>query len=284
MKTAVRRSVRGRATGAGLAALLLAGGAVGCGTEQSPEMTPVAAVAKAAEKTEKITSLSYRMRGEVPSDGRVEAEAVMRMEPTAMSMKIRMPDDPEVKGAVEMRIVGKSLYIGGEAMAGQMDGKSWMKIDAPKSGGGEHRLGAETAGLAQAERNPAAESAFLTGADDVTEVGTETVDGVKTTHYKGTLTLDDMRDSLKDEDKKTRERREKSLEQYEDMGVDKLTMDMWVDGEDHTKQFRMRGDADKGTLDMTVTFSDLNEPVTVQAPPAKDTMDFGDMMKELGQA
>ncbi len=247
-------------------------------------MTPAAAVAKAADKTDEITSLSYRMRGEMPGDGRIEAEAAMRMEPMAMSMKIRMPDDPEIDGAVEMRLIGKSLYLGGEATAAEMDGKSWMKLDASELGGAEQDLGADTAGIAQADRNPAAESAFLTGADDVTELGTETIDGVKTTHYKGTITLDGMRDSLKDEDKETRERREKSLEQYEDMGVDKLTMDMWVDGEDHTKQFRMRGDADKGTLDMTVTFSDLNEPVTVQAPPAEDTMDLAEMMKELGEA
>ncbi|MFD7405618.1 DUF1396 domain-containing protein [Streptomyces sp. NPDC059866] len=273
---------RGGVAGAGLAALVL-GGAVGCGTEQAPAMTPAAAVAKAAEKTEDITSLRYRMKGEVPGDGRVEAEAAMSMKPQAMSMKITMPDDPEMTGPVEMRLVGKALYLGGESMAEEMDGKSWMKIDASELGGG-HSLGSGASGLDQADRNPAAESAFLTGSDDVEEVGTETVDGVETTHYKGTITLDEMRDSLKDEDKKTRELREKSLEQYEDMGVDELTMDMWVDGDDHTKQFRMQGDADKGRLDMTVTFLDYNEPVTVQAPPAKETLDLAEMMKELGES
>ncbi|WP_409470240.1 DUF1396 domain-containing protein [Streptomyces sp. HC307] len=273
---------RGGVAGAGLAALVL-GGAVGCGTEQSPAMTPAAAVARAAEKTEDITSLSYRMKGEVPGDGRIEAEATMSMKPQAMSMKITMSDDPEMTGPVEMRLVDKALYIGGESMAEEMDGKSWMKIDASQLGG-EHSLGSGASGLGQADKNPAAESAFLTGSDDVEEVGTETVDGVETTHYKGTITLEDMRDSLKDEDKKTRELREKSLEQYEDMGVDELTMDMWVDGDDHTKQFRMQGDADKGRLDMTVTFLDYNEPVTVQAPPAKETLDLAEMMKELGES
>ncbi|MFC9908176.1 DUF1396 domain-containing protein [Streptomyces sp. NPDC127197] len=273
---------RGGVAGAGLAALVL-GGAVGCGTEQAPAMTPAAAVARAAEKTEDITSLSYRMKGEVPGDGRIEAEAAMSMKPQAMSMKITMPDDPEMTGPVEMRLVGKAVYIGGEAMADGMDGKSWMKIDASELGG-EHSLGSGASGLDQADKNPAAESAFLTGSDDVEEVGTETVDGVETTHYKGTITLEDMRDSLKNEDKKTRELREKSLEQYEDMGVDELTMDMWVDGDDHTKQFRMQGDADKGRLDMTVTFLDYNEPVTVQAPPAKETLDLAEMMKELGES
>lgn len=55
-------------------------------------------------------------------------------------------------------------------------------------------------------------------------------------------------------------------------------MDMWVDSEDHTKRFRMRGEGDKGPLDMTVTFLDLKEPVTVTAPPAEDITDLAELM------
>jgi hypothetical protein len=58
-------------------------------------------------------------------------------------------------------------------------------------------------------------------------------------------------------------------------------MDMWVDGDDHTKQFRMKGAADKGPLDMTITFLDYNKPVNVAAPPAKDVADLADLFKEL---
>jgi hypothetical protein len=113
----------------------------------------------------------------------------------------------------------------------------------------------------------------------VKKVGTETVDGVKTTHYKGSITLAGLRKTLKGEKKATREQREKSLEQYEKMGLDGFTMDAWIDGGSRTKQFRMRGTADKGPLDMTVTFLDYNKPVTVKAPPAKDTADLAEMMK-----
>ncbi|MFF3333262.1 DUF1396 domain-containing protein [Streptomyces sp. NPDC002888] len=286
MKTAVRGSARRRATGAGLAALLLASGATACagGSGESPAMSPVAAVAKAAKKTEAISSLRWKMTGVTPEEGHVEAEAAMRMKPPAMSMKISMPDDPEVKGTVEMRVIGKALYIGGSSVAGEMDGKSWMKLGVSELGGADKGLNSDSKGLAEADRNPTSESAFLTGAKDVERVGTETIDGVKTTHYKGTATLDDLRDSFKDESKATRERREKSMKQYEDMGVDSFAMDMWVDGDDHTKRFRMRGDGDKGKLDLTLTFVDYNKPVTITAPPAKDTMDLAEMMKDLDEA
>ncbi|WP_217245511.1 DUF1396 domain-containing protein [Streptomyces sp. AC602_WCS936] len=281
MKTSVRMPV-----GAGLAALLLAAGAVGCskGDEagQSPEMTPAAAVAKAAKNTEEIDSFRYRMTGQAPEEGRVEAEAQMQIEPTlAMSMKMSALDQG-ADAKAEIRIVDKAMYLGGGAAAAkEMDGKSWMKFDLGAMGAGDelNQLG----GASQADKNPATESTFLTGAKDVEKVGTETVEGVETTHYKGTVTLADLEKSLADEDKATREKRQKSIEQYEKMGIDKLTMDMWVDGDDHTKQFRMRGDADKGPLDMTITFLGINEPVKVTAPPAKDTVDLAEMMKEAQQ-
>ncbi|MFF5520703.1 LolA-like protein [Streptomyces coeruleorubidus] len=264
---------------AGLGALLLAAGAVGCGSEQSPEMTPAAAVAKAAKNTEDITSLRYRMSGTVPESGQVKGEASMRLKPTiAMSMKMTAPD--QGAEAVEIRLVDKAMYIGGGAeMAKEMDGKTWMKFDLSGSDAGKEldQLGSAN----QAEQNPAAESTFLTGAKDVKKVGSEKVEGVETTHYTGTVTLKELRASLKDGKADTRAQREKSIKQYEKLGVDKLTMDMWVDGDDHTKQFRMKGAADKGPLDMTITFLDYNEPVNVTAPPAKDVADLADLFKEL---
>ncbi|MCZ4507136.1 DUF1396 domain-containing protein [Streptomyces sp. ActVer] len=281
MKSSVRGSVRRRTTGAALAALVLAGGAVGCskddGSEESPKMTPAAAVAKAAKNTEDITSISYRMTGRTPEEGRVKAEAQMRMKPdVAMSMKMTALDQG-ADGTAEIRLVDKAMYIGGGAAAAkEMDGKSWIKFDLSTLG--DDALGGAAPGAGTADKNPAQESTFLTGSKDVKKVGTEKIDGVETTHYKGTVTLDEFRKSLKSESRTTREQREKSLEQYEKMGVDALTMDMWIDGDDRTKQFRMKGDADKGKLDMTITFVDYNKPVTVEAPPAKDVMDLAEMM------
>jgi hypothetical protein len=267
---------------AGLGALLLAAGAVGCGSEESPEMTPAAAVAKAAKNTEDITSLQYRMKGTVPESGRVEGEASMRLKPTiAMSMKMQAPEQAAGE-TVEIRLVDKAMYLGGGAeMAKEMDGKRWLKFDLSGSDAAKDldKMGSTS----QAEQNPAAESTFLTGAKDVKKVGSEKVDGVETTHYTGTVTLAELRASLKDSKGETREQREKSIKQYEKLGVDKLTMDMWVDGEDHTKQFRMKGQADKGPMDMTITFLDYNKPVTVKAPPAGEVADLGEMFKELGQ-
>ena len=52
-----------------------------------------------------------------------------------------------------------------------------------------------------------------------------------TAHYAGTVPLDVMRAHLKGEDAATRQRREKSLAKYEQMGVKALTMDLWIEHE-----------------------------------------------------
>ncbi|MEV8122725.1 DUF1396 domain-containing protein [Streptomyces sp. NPDC058737] len=279
MKTSVRVPV-----GAGLAALLLAAGAVGCSKDdsESPEMTPAAAVAKAAKNSEEINSLHYRLTGKTPEEGRVKAEAEMQIKPTlAMSMKMTALDQG-AEGTAEIRLVDKAMYIGGSPEAAkEMDGKRWIKFDL--SGTGVDEQMNQMGSASQADKNPATESTFLTGAKDVEKVGTETVEGVKTTHYKGTVTLADLEKTIGDEGEATREKRQKSLDQYEKMGVDKLTMDMWVDGDDQTKQFRMRADADKGPLDMTFTFLGVNEPVKVTAPPAAEVADLAEMMEEAQQ-
>jgi hypothetical protein len=274
--------MRSSAGAAGLAVLLLAGGAVGCGGKgESPEMKPAAAVAAAARNAEKITSLHYRMSGKVPGEGRVKGEAAMNVDPPAMSMKMTVEGAKDA-GEMEIRLVEKVMYLGGGAeMTKELDGKSWMKFDMSALGS-DSGLTADQLGAGQAQQNPATESGFLTESDDVKKVGTETVEGVRTTHYKGTVTLAEIRASLKGEDKATRQKRDKSLRQYEEMGVDALTMDLWTDADHRTKQFRVRADAGKGPLDLKVVFLDYNKPVTVTAPPVKDTVDLAEMMKEAG--
>jgi hypothetical protein len=241
-------------------------------------------VAKAAKNTERITSLHYRMTGTVPGEGRIHGEGRMGMQPLAVDMKMTS-EDKAADGPVEIRFVGNAMYIGaGAEAAKEMDGKSWIKFDLAAMGM-DKELNTQQFGAGQAGQNPVQESTFLTSSKHVSKVGTETVDGVRTTHYKGDITLAEMRAFLKKMhlDKDTRERREKSLDQYEKMGADTMTMDMWIDGSDHTKQFRMRSDAEKGPLDTTITFLDVNKPVTVTAPPAKDTVSLSDMMKAAQQ-
>nr|WP_312885393.1 DUF1396 domain-containing protein [Streptomyces physcomitrii] len=288
------RAVRKKA-GVALVAAALVCGAAACsssseggdetgggerGAEQTPAMRPAAAVRKAAERSEKLTSFHYRAKGTVPGQGKVEAEAGMSVEPLAMSLKSTVTGGADA-GEAEIRLVDGVLYIGTGEPQPEMDGKSWMKFGGKELGGAK---GPRGGGLSsQAQKNPAAESTFLTGSKNVKLVGTETVEGTRTRHYRGTVSLDELRASLAGADGKRREQREKSLEQYEELGIGALDMDVWIDGEDRTKQFRMRGKAEEGPMDMTLTFLDFNKPVEVKAPPAAEVFDFAEEMAALAE-
>ncbi|MFG2524357.1 DUF1396 domain-containing protein [Streptomyces sp. NPDC048527] len=274
-----------RAVGAVLAAAVLCGGAAACTSsggdggrpDSSPRMAAAAAVLKATRNGERLTSFGYRMTGEVPGSGRINGEAAISVQPMAMRMRMTSPDQGS-DGTLEMRVTGGALYMGGgKGAAKETDGRSWLKFDI--SGPKSQEAAASNPLAGQADQNPAEQVTFLNGSKDLERVGEETVEGERTAHYKGTVTLDQMRESYENEDAATRKRRDKSLSMYEGLGVDKLAVDLWIDRDDRTKRFRTRGAADKGRFDMTMTFFDYDKPVTVQAPPAKDVVDLAAMMK-----
>jgi hypothetical protein len=268
-----------------LSALLVAGCGVVGGAEDGggSTATAAAAVTRAVQKTEQVTSLRYRMTGRMPKDGRFEAQGAMALEPApAMSLRTTVFGGPG-KGTAEVRLVGGAVYWGSEQAT--EDGKHWIRFGAPGKSATPGGLKVDTGPMAEKVRqNPAREADFLTGADDLSEAGTETVGGVRTTHYRGTATLDEIRDAAKGQDKATRQRREQSLAQYEKQGVDELTMDVWIDDADRTRRLRLRGSGKGGPLDITVTLLDFGKPVTVAAPPASDTVDMAQKVKEAKEA
>lgn len=255
-------------------AVLLAGGSVACGggaksssaVAKPPKVTPAAAVAKAGKNAEDITSLRYRISGTVPGKGRLKAEASMSTQPLAMNMQMTTPTSQGGNSQLKIRFVDKVMYVGGSAVRPEkLNGKSWLK--AAPAIWGRGGVDNQSYGIlpSQLQASPIAQSTLLTGSKDLRLIGTETVDGAKTTHYKGTVNSKALTPG--------------SLDQFIQLEVsDPLTMDLWTDGDGRTKQFRLRaqhnddmvGTGD-GPLDLTITFLDINQPVTIKAPPAKDT-------------
>ncbi|WP_406460200.1 hypothetical protein OH768_36465 [Streptomyces sp. NBC_01622] len=270
------------------AVVLLGGGAVGCGGDSakadSAELTPSAAVAKAVEKAEGITSLHYRVSGTVPEKGRLTAEASMKAKPAVMTMVMTVAGARK-PGELDIRFIGKSIYVGGSGLdTSKWGGKSWLTAEPAVWGRGAADNNSYGVLPGSMEGSPVVQSTIMVGSQDVRRIGAETVDGTKATHYRGTVTTRGLRDAQSAaKGKAAWQRRTDSLDQFVAMQVDgTMTMDLWVDGDDHPKQFRVRGktyptqnDADGGRLDLTVTFLDIDQKVTVKTPPADDTAELG---------
>lgn len=289
MKESTRLGVRAfvplPAVGVGLAGVLLAGCGTGVGAESSARSSAADAVARAVAKTEDVTSLSYRITGRFPGRGRIADEATVRTtKPVAARLRTANLSGDQ-QGETELRLVDGVLYGSAtDDMVKEMGGRHWVSY-GPKAEFTTHGgLRMDVGGLRdQVSRNPAREAAFLAAAEDVQRIGPEKGDGAGTTHYAGTATVDELRASLEEvKDRAVREGRENSLDQYEKLGVDELTLDVWVDGDHHIKRLRTQGFGRHGTLDLTFTFLDRDKPVTVRAPRADDTADLRKPLKKSG--
>ncbi|WEH15873.1 hypothetical protein [Streptomyces sp. VNUA24] len=301
MRLAGHGSVRRhRAVGIAVVAALL-GAATACGAEPGAETgtkpktpaeaetkpaTPAEAVARAAERTTDIASLRYRVTGTLPEHGKIRAEAAMTARPTAMRMDLTGWGPTEGK-ALEVRFADGVIYAEGDTAAVGAPDKQWISAGPAVWGRGGADNNTYRVLPAPLEASPLAQSTLLTGASKVAEVGAETVEGGGATHYRGTVTFKSLRAAqAAAKDKATRELRTTSLDQFMMLGIEKtLTVDLWVGGDGRAERYRLRGETrvlkegrmvDGGPLDLTVTLLDVGRPVTVETPPAEDTVDLAE--------
>jgi len=148
-------------------------------------------------------------------------------------------------------------------------GKKWLSLDLQKAG--------RSAGLdfsSMTAQTPGQTLQQLKASGDVSKVGTETIDGVETTHYTATI----------DPAKIPNGARLQKL-----TGASYKPVDVWVDGDDHVKRlhiaYSMTGAAAAGvgsSNEMTMTFSDYGKHVDVSVPPDSETYDVtGETAKTL---
>lgn len=280
---------RRKTIGAALAAVLLVGGATACedgkgakkdgaaasapakAAETPVAVTPAAFLEKTKKKSAEITSLRYAMSGTAAGQ-KVSGEASMRLKPTvAMSMTMASPGTPGQN--VGIRLLDGALYLGSEG--------KWMKFDL-KALAPDQAKQLEALGGGQQGENPGDKANDLSAAKDLKTVGEETIDGQKTTHLAGTVTLDELKGGSTASTPEAKARQEKNLKTLEAQGIKELTMDIWIDESDQTKQVRTRGQGTSGPMDITITFLDVNKPVEITAPPADQVVDLAEMMKEDG--
>jgi len=233
-----------------------AGGAGAAGT-----MSAVQVLERSSEKSGKADTVSMEMSTDGTIAGRSAKTHILgqlRFRPTlAESLTIDSPTG----GAMKVVLVDNVMYMKSPAFEKMANGKPWMKLSltdlSSKSGLNFDSI------IKQAQQyNPADQTKLLTGSKDVTKVGTENLDCVQTTHYAGTVKVED---GLAKFDAKTRDQ---FKELYQRMGTDKVGFDVWVDGESLTRKMVSKVNTAQGQVSTTMLFADYGKPVTITAPPA----------------
>lgn len=148
--------------------------------------------------------------------------------------------------------------------------KPWTKCTLGPGAGADTRHGYVT----KPKDGPLAGLDKLVGSGEVRVIGQEVVDGIRTTHYAGYVTVARL---LEDSELST-EGREQVRALYQTLGMDRLTLDVWV-GRDELPVKQVTVSAVRLAKPIvqksTVMFGNWRKPVDLTPPPANEVEDLG---------
>ena len=150
---------------------------------------PVALIRSVSQQVADIGS--FRMSFEMAIEARGTAIAAtgdgeFSADPPSMHTTYRFDQLPGMPDGAEMELIldGTTMYMRMPALAGSAGiPTEWVSMDIEQVAPGFDGLLA----LSQGQNDPTSSLAYLDGITDAEEIGTETVAGVTTTHYHGTV-------------------------------------------------------------------------------------------------
>jgi len=153
-------------------------------------------------------------------------------------------------------------------------GKSWIRLDLADAG---KAAGVDLKQLMGATQNPSDWLAVLQGSGDFTKVGSESIDGVNTTHYHGTV---DLRKAAEATGLTA-----DAMQRLLDLGApSEYPVDVWVDDSGYVRQFQASYDekvsGQSMSTTMTMGMSDYGTDVEISAPPADQVFDATSLAKQ----
>jgi len=191
---------------------------------------------------------------------------------------------PAGNGSVELRYLQENgdpvVYVNAPALSSLIPGgKTWVRLDLEQA--------AKNAGvdlnqlIAQAAQNPENVLDLLRSAGSVQTVGTETVDGAETTHYKATVDLAKAAGLVGAP-------AEQAVQHLIDnCGPSTIPVDVWIGDDGYVRKLTVdetvTANGESATVHLNLGLSDYGTAVNVTAPPAGDTLDATDLVAMAAQ-
>jgi outer membrane lipoprotein-sorting protein len=272
-----RRFAAGTAVGATLVLSLTGclgdsgGGSAGGGGLQ---LTAAQVLEKASQKTGQVDTYKADFTMNVGTQqGALNMHALgqFRLKPSlAFRMnvdKMGMGGQSMPIGAIQVVYLDKVIYMKSAQLSQATGGKPWLKLDVGRQAQ-QSGLNLDALMNQSQQVNPAEQTKMLTASKDVKKVGEETINGVKTTHYTGSITVAEAMAKL---DAKTRQQLQKV---YQQVGAKKIFFDLWADGQQLPRKLTTKIAIPQGNTSNTIIYEDYGSPVNVSAPPADQVGDF----------
>ena len=152
-------------------------------------------------------------------------------------------------------------------------GKPWIRIDLTKLLG----KGANLSSADQTGGDPSQSLAYLFGASGVTKIGSDSIRGATTTHYRGTLDLTKATQKLSPQFQAFYQ---KLLQSTGTKVTSGIPSDLWIDGQGRLRRMSYTVKVTTSTLSASTTKSTIDyyafgTPVSVQVPPADQVTSLG---------
>jgi hypothetical protein len=250
--------------------LPLALAACGGGSASGPKkIDPIAYVKHSATKTADLKSEHMVMTGKLDASGQsisLDGSGDFANKPLKGTFAVSFSGMGQSLAMNEI-MDGTTLYLKSPAFAGKLPaGKTWAKADLASLG--------KASGLnysALASQSPAQALARIEAAGSVTQVGSDTIDGVQTTHFRITnLDFSKLAPGAK---------------LPSGSSIKYGPIDVWVGNDTgyvyrELMSFDFSESGQTGTMKMQTDFSKFGEPVNVTLPTAKETVDMTKLLKE----
>lgn len=219
------------------------------------------AVAKAADKATAAGSEHAAITGTVNAAGetvKMSGSGDFQTNPKLGAMHLSMSVGGQ-QFAMDEVLQGWTIYMKSPVFSAQLpSGKSWLSLDLEKAG---KKLGIDFNKFTQ--QDPSDMLGALKKAGSLQKIGSETIDGVETTHYKVTIDL-------------TKAPNGRQLMKL--TNLESLPADVWIDGQDQlrrmTESYSVTSSGQTIATSMQIDLSNYGEQVNVQVPSADETVDM----------
>ncbi|MFF8725582.1 hypothetical protein ACF073_03685 [Streptomyces sp. NPDC015171] len=286
-----------RRAGLSIAVVAAVTGVAACGTSKDGDkaggkvthVSPIAALRSAEKSTDKADSAKVRSTTSVgkvmamTANGALTWSDGLKGNLTITYTGGQLAEMMKKAGtsSMEARYLPDAYYAHmSDAFAQQTGGKHWLKYsydDLAKLGGASGSYMKDQ--IQNATPNQSVKMLLASG--DVKKVGEETIEGVGTTHYSGTVDVADLAGKTSGLSADQLSALKKQLSQA---GVTTDTVDIWINDQDLLVKKTEKADTANGRMTNTTFYTDYGVKVAAEAPPAGDTKDFADMMKSGGTA
>lgn len=193
-----------------------------------------------------------------------------------------MPGMPEGFG-MEMIVDDAVMYM-------RLDGvdelgifpTEWVSVDVSESVPGFDELTAFGSG----QSDPSNAFGYLQGAEDATELGTETIDGVETTRYEVTV---DLAEAATEVPADLRDEMRRVVKQFrQGFGTTSMPFEVWIDGDGLVRRMVFRMESEGGamgmpfSMEMTMDVTEYGNDFELELPQASDVTDLTDLAARQG--